>query len=66
MNGNTYGPRPGLAFALIVLVIIGLAFGEQIEAFVSGLAWNAQVAIIGTVAAALGIAAVAALLWRPQ
>ena len=65
-DNSTYGPRPGLAFALLALVIVGLLWGDQIEAFVAGMAWNVQVGIFGIFAAALGLAAVAALTWRPK
>ncbi len=63
---SEYGPHPGLAFALIAFVIIGLVWGEQIAAFVRGLSWNVQVGIFGIFAVGLGLAAVAALSWRTK
>lgn len=66
MNGSTYGPRPGLAFVLVAIVLAGLVWSDQIETFIHSLPWNVAVIVIGAVAVALGIMGAAAMFWRSR
>lgn len=49
--------RSGTVLMIIVLVIVAVIWGAEIEAFVQSLPWNAAVGLAGAVAAAFGIAA---------